>query len=72
MLSFRVKKTTFASGHGYIMINILLPRRVFRFSVRTDQNILLSSTLSSKYGYFWLQKNQDGDGRNAKLEATKW
>ncbi len=32
--------------------------------------ILPSSAFLSKYGHFWLQK-QDGDGRNAKFEASK-
>lgn len=27
---------------------------------------------SSKHGYFWVQKNQDGSGQNAKLEASEW
>ena len=30
-----------------------------------------SSTPSSKYGYIWFHKNQDGAGENAKLKATK-
>ena len=30
-----------------------------------------SSSLSSKYGRVWLQKKQDGDGYNAKLEVPK-
>ena len=28
--------------------------------------ILPSSTLSSKYGHFWFQRNKDGDSHNAK------
>lgn len=32
---------------------------------------LPSSSLSSKYGRVWLQKKQDCDGYNAKLEVPK-
>lgn len=30
--------------------------------LRSNQGVLCSATLWSKYGHFWLKKNQDGDG----------
>ena len=33
-----------------------LPRHVPGFSVRSSQDIILNSTLLSKYGHLWLQK----------------
>lgn len=30
--------------------------------------VLCSSTISSKYGHFWLEKNKNGDNHNAKLD----
>ena len=35
-----------------------LPQHIFSFSVRSNQDLLPRSTLSSKYGNFWLQKNK--------------
>ena len=43
---------------GYLLIDMSLPWRVFKFLDRADQNILHNSTLSSNHGYFLLQRNQ--------------
>ena len=40
-------------------------------SVRSNQDSLPSSALSSKYGHFCLQRIQDGGSCNAKLKASK-
>ena len=53
--------------NGYAVIDKSLPQRSFRFSVRSNQDILPSSTLSSKYGHFLLQKPQKGNGSDVKL-----
>lgn len=52
------------------MTDKLLPQRPVNQDRGSEMRILQSSTMSSKYGRFWLRQNQDGDGYNAKLEAN--
>ena len=47
------------------------PRHVLVSSVRSIQNILLSSNHMSKYGHFWLKKKH-GDDCYAKFKAARW
>lgn len=51
------------------MTDKLLPQRPVNQDRGSEMRILQSSTMSSKYGRFWLRQNQD-DGYNAKLEAN--
>lgn len=46
------------SGRDYLVIDQLVPLSILGFSVRFNQNILLSSAFSAKYGHFWLQINK--------------
>ena len=52
-----------ALGTGYLVIDKSQPQCIV-LSVR--------STLSSKCEPFWQKKNQDDNGFNAKLHASKW
>ena len=60
-------KWSYALGCGYLR----LTNPCLRFSVRSNQDILSSSTISSKYGHFWLQKKQDDAGHYSKVKDSK-
>lgn len=51
-------KAGYTLEHGNIMIDVSLPFYVPRFSVGSNENVLTSLTLSSKYSHIWLWKNK--------------
>lgn len=53
--------------------NQVLPSRSHAVKLIQDPDILNDCIKYGRMdGRFWLQKTQDGDGHNARLEASKW
>ena len=57
-LNYHPIKGGYALGCGYFVIDRALPWRVLGFSVKCNQDILPSTTLTSKYSHFWLHKTK--------------
>lgn len=54
-------KAGYTSGRGYLVVKKSLPWNVLVFSVRSNQDILPSSTLLCNYSHFSLQKTKMAD-----------
>ena len=68
-------KTDYKAGYalwcGCLMVDKSPQWRVLRFSVRSNQCRPYLHHLSYKWDYVCFPKNQDGDGHNAELAASK-